>query len=77
MYTALCDYFDQEDAFTLTLRVKRGLGDTSKPGAFTKDYLYLDGYYHVKEYVRKGGSLHALYTGKIGIEHVPFLPYLE
>jgi uncharacterized protein (TIGR02421 family) len=77
VYTTLREYFSDEDAFRLTMRVKRGLKDTSKPGGFTKDYFYLEGYYRVKEFVKKGGSLDSLYTGKIGIEHIPFLRYLE
>lgn len=77
VYTSLCEYFPKEDAFTLTMRTKRGMSDTSTPGALTKDYVYLHGYYQVKDYIKKGGSLDALYVGKVGIEHVPFLKYLE
>ncbi len=77
VYTTLCEYFPKEDAFTITMRTKRGMSDTSTPGALTKDYFYLQGYYQVKEYIKKGGSLDALYVGKVGIEHVPFLKYLK
>ncbi len=77
VYTTLLEYFPKEEAFTLTMRVKRGLKDTSKPGAFTKDYVYLQGYHNIKQFVQKGGDVQALYVGKIGIEHVPFLKYLN
>jgi uncharacterized protein (TIGR02421 family) len=77
VYNSLLEFFTKDDAFMLTMRVKRGLGVTSKPGAFTKDYLYLKGYYDMKKYVKKGGTLDRLYVGKIGIQHVPLLPHLE
>ncbi len=71
-YQYLRDFFSREDAWTLALRAKRGMGDTSKPGAFTKDYLYLDGYYKVKEFAKRN-DVAKLYVGKIGVEHVPLL----
>lgn len=76
VYTDLLEFFPKEDAWTLTLRVKRGISDTSKPGAFTKDHIYLSGYYMIKDFVRKGGNLKSLYVGKIGIQHVPLLKKL-
>lgn len=75
-YTYLRRYFTQNDAWKLTLRVKRGLCDTSLPGAFTKDIAYLKGYYQVKEYIRKGGSYNDLYIGKIGIQHIKLVKQL-
>jgi len=40
-YQKLCKYFGEQEAYHLTLRVKRGLKDTSQPGAYTKDSIYL------------------------------------
>ena len=60
-------WFSPKMAWKLTLRAKRGTGDTSKPGAYTKDVLYLRGYYKIKSYVNKGKDLNELYYGKIGI----------
>lgn len=74
-YQYLCDFFSKEDAWTLTLRAKRGIDDTSKVGAFTKDYLYLDGYNKVKEFA-KNNDIAKLYAGKIGVEHVPLLRHI-
>ena len=54
-------------AWNVTLRVKRGLGDTAKPGAFTKDHHYLKGYLDVKKFVDSGGDIRLLYTGKLNI----------
>lgn len=73
VYNVLLEYFDKEEAFNLTLRAKRGILDTSRPGACTKDYLYLKGKYLVENYVRKGGKLKDLYIGKIGVQHVKLL----
>jgi len=63
-------YFDEDLAYRLAVRAKRGLADTSKPGAFTKDIAYLQGYIDLKRYLKKGGSLNKLYYGRIGIQHV-------
>ena len=76
VYNYLLEYFNKEEAFVLASRVKRGLSDTSKPGAYTKDYFYLAGYYRIKDFVRRGGDLHKLYVGKIGTEHVELLDYI-
>jgi len=54
-----------EHAWSTTLRVKRGLSDTSKAGSFSKDHHYLKGYLRVKQYLDRGGSLESLYVGKI------------
>ena len=76
VYNSLLEYFPKNDAWTLTLRAKRGLSDTSKPGAFTKDHIYLKGFLNVKKYAERGGDIKKLYIGKIGIEHVPLLKYI-
>jgi hypothetical protein len=76
VYNSLLDYFPKGEAWILTLRAKRGLMNASKPGAFTKDYLYLQGFLKVKGYVEGGGDIKKLYVGKIGVEHVPLLEYI-
>ncbi|MDP3917187.1 MAG: DUF1704 domain-containing protein [Nanoarchaeota archaeon] len=76
VYNDLLDYFPKNDAWTLTLRSKRGMIDTSKPGGFTKDHLYLKGFLKVKQFAESGGDMKKLYVGKIGIEHVPLLDYI-
>jgi uncharacterized protein (TIGR02421 family) len=68
-FNELKQIFAPADAWTLTLRAKRGLRDTSRYGAYTKDYLYLKGYLMVIEYLEEGGDLYNLYYGKIGVEH--------
>lgn len=56
------------EAFRATTKAKRGLCDTGKKGAFTKDYVYYKGYYQVENFVNNGGSLSELYLGKINLE---------
>jgi uncharacterized protein (TIGR02421 family) len=73
IYNYLLEFFPPSTAFKLTTRAKRGLGDTSKPGGCTKDYIYIDGYLKVKNYLDNGGSLNLLYFGKVGLEHLKFL----
>jgi uncharacterized protein (TIGR02421 family) len=76
VYNHLLEYFPRNDAWILTLRSKRGLTDTSKPGAFTKDHIYLKGFLKVKNFAENGGDMEKLYVGKIGVEHVPLLDYI-
>ncbi|MBN1544910.1 DUF1704 domain-containing protein [Candidatus Woesearchaeota archaeon] len=71
IYNYLIGFFPPATAFRLATRAKRGIADTSKPGGCPKDYVYIDGYLRVKEYLEKGGRLSDLYVGKVGIEHLP------
>jgi uncharacterized protein (TIGR02421 family) len=63
----LLKYFDEQDAWQITLRVKRGMADTSKPGCYPKDHLYLKGYYSVKKFLKQKNGLKTLFIGKISI----------
>ncbi len=60
-------------AFASALKAKRGLGDTSKPGAFTKDLIYFKGYYQIKEYIEKGGTIKDLYLGKFNLDDLEII----
>lgn len=57
----------EEQAFRSALKAKRGFSDTSKKGAFTKDYIYYKGYHQIKEFVEDGGDIKNLYIGKLNI----------
>ena len=60
-------------AWNVTLRVKRGMSDTSLPGAFTKDHHYLKGYLEVKNFLDHGGDMRLLYTGKLNVANAESL----
>ncbi|MFH0831165.1 MAG: tyrosine/phenylalanine carboxypeptidase domain-containing protein, partial [Parcubacteria group bacterium] len=67
-------------AFGVAAKVKRGLIDTSKPGGFTKDYLYLAGRRDIMNFVGSGGDLRDLYIGKIFLDDLKILqdqPWLQ
>lgn len=58
---------DVERRWTIVVRQKRGLTDTSKPGAFTKDLVYFEGMIEVwKWLVAHEFDITTLYFGKIG-----------
>lgn len=79
VFDELRKYFDDSTAWKVTLRAKRGLDDTSKPGAYTKDYLYLKGYYEVKKFLEEKGDqgLKVLYYGRIGLGDVPIIKEMK
>lgn len=76
-YHYLQRYFSDETAWKLTVRAKRGLGDTSAAGAFTKDSVYLRGYLQVKDYWYRHRDLSPLYYGRISLDHIPLLPKIK
>lgn len=67
----------EENAWKYTFRVKRGLGDTSKPGVFAKDAQYLLGAFAIEKYLQEGGKLHDLFIGKVSPEDVKLLSGIE
>lgn len=74
VYKAVLPYCKDEDvAFRVTARFKRGLADTSKPGGFLKDHAYLEGYLLIKTFVAHGGDIKKLYAGKIRINDLYLL----
>ncbi len=73
IYNYFLEFFSPSTAFRLALRAKRGIADTSRPGGCPKDYVYIDGYVRVKEFLEKGGDINRLFVGKIGVEHVPLV----
>jgi len=66
-------FFDEKTALKLTMRAKRGLSHTQVEGGFTKDSVYMKGYYEVTNYMKRGGTLEDLYVGKIGIKETPYV----
>lgn len=62
---------DSERAWTWTLKKKRGICDTSKKGAFTKDLVYFEGFVEVLNYLKKNNyDPSELYYGKIDLKDI-------
>lgn len=74
-YKYLCKNFRPSTALKLTLRAKRGMSDTSQPGAFTKDVCYLRGFIKILQFA-KNHNVEKLYVGKVGIEDIPLIDQL-
>ncbi len=74
LFKYLSNYMDHEEAFSMTLRVKRGLVDTSVKGGYTKDQVYLDGYISVKSMTMNDRL--KLYYGKIGKDDIALVEQL-
>ncbi len=60
---------DQERAYGIAVRIKRGLTDTSVHGGYTKDQVYFSGYLAVK--ALSDAERGRLWIGKIGIDDIP------
>lgn len=58
---------DKLQRFYYVIRVKRGLEDTSVPGGYYKDQVYLEGIVNILQ-DRKNLDFHGLYCGKISLE---------
>lgn len=60
---------DFESSWFLTLKKKRGLTDTARPGCITKDIVYFEGAIVVLEWLKTNDfTLEKLYYGKIALE---------
>jgi hypothetical protein len=66
------NYFDDETAFRLTLRAKRGVKYQEKGGAFYKDALYFKGMLKVDDFLLEHKP-HELYLGKYSIYDIPLV----
>ena len=76
VFEELREYFDEETAYHIVQRVKRGLADTSHPGALTKEFHYFTGPSRVRAYLDDGGTLAMLMGGKIAFKHAPVVAKL-
>ncbi len=72
LYKKLSVYIDDpERCWRRCLRVKRGIKDTSKPLAFSKDQLYFSGVIKVIDWLEKNDyNTEKLYWGKIALEDI-------
>jgi alpha-L-glutamate ligase-like protein/uncharacterized protein (TIGR02421 family) len=58
----------EKSAVNMSFRVKRGLSDTSQPGAMSKDYCYYKGLKSIENFVSGGGNIKDLYYGKYNLK---------
>ncbi len=62
---------DPERRWTVTIRQKRGLTDTSKPGGFTKDLVYFEGMVETWDWLKNNNfDITNLYFGKLAKEDI-------
>lgn len=74
LYNALLGLLPKKEAFDVCYRVKRGLGDTSKPGIYAKDVVYFRGFRKVRRKIFESRNLYAsLYAGKINFKQVEWV----
>lgn len=71
IFTELRNYFSEQDTLYITQRTKKGFCSTSEYGGFTKDYVYFDGYYKVKEFLNLNNDPKILFVGSVGLEDIP------
>jgi uncharacterized protein (TIGR02421 family) len=65
--------YTPEKALSKAIEVKRGIGDTSEPGGFTKGVVYFRGLRAIEQYLLHGGDLKRLYIGKIALEDLELM----
>jgi hypothetical protein len=62
---------DNERAFNMAFKKKRGLTDTSLPGGFTKDYVYFEGFVeNTKFLIENDFPIKELYFGKLSSKDI-------
>lgn len=69
LWEELGQRFAPRGAFTLALRIKRGLARPGEPGVYAKDAVYGLGWASVRRFLDEGGSVADLYVGKVGLHH--------
>ena len=65
--------YDTSKSMTTAIGIKRGIADTSRPGAFTKGIVYFRGWRAIDDFVQKQGDLRRLYVGKIALEDLELI----
>lgn len=64
---------DKERRFKITLRSKRGIADTSMPGGYTKDQVYLRGVVKMATWLKDNNfDITKLYIGKVSVEDLAY-----
>ncbi|MBP6921684.1 DUF1704 domain-containing protein, partial [Candidatus Gracilibacteria bacterium] len=65
----------QEQIFSDTCRIKRGIKHTQRTGVlgYMKDTIYLPGYLNMKQWIESGGDPYMLFQAKIKITDIPLM----
>ena len=74
VYNFIQPFVGEDHAYNIALSVKRGLSDTSKPGAFTKPFIYFSGWKKIQQLSPQDRQL--LLIGKISFLHLPLIKEL-
>ncbi len=77
LFEKLCTLGTKKQAWSTAVKVKRGMSDTSLPGAFMKNALYYWGYLEVIHFLDQGGAFEDLFYGKYSIADVDLVKELE
>ncbi|MDF2379156.1 MAG: DUF1704 domain-containing protein [Candidatus Gracilibacteria bacterium] len=77
IYNKGLEYLDQNDAWKLAVKVKRGMNDTSKPGGFTKNALYYWGYREIAQYLENDGEYRDLFLGKFELSQLDLIRQMK
>jgi hypothetical protein len=74
LYNAALSFVPKSLAWSYAYSVKRGLGDTSKPGINSRDVVYFRGFRRVRRRIKADKSVYdKLYAGKISFKQVKWL----
>ncbi len=68
---------DNDLAWKLCVKSKRGLKNTETKTTFTKDAVYFRGNQDIEKFVKDGGKIADLYVGKIDIDDLPIISQME
>ncbi|MEM7538383.1 MAG: tyrosine/phenylalanine carboxypeptidase domain-containing protein [Chloroflexota bacterium] len=78
VFAHLCSYTDEESAFAIVTRAKRGMMDTSQSGAHVKDKVYFEGLQAVSAHLSEYPNDYALLMcGKVSLRMLPDLRELK
>jgi hypothetical protein len=74
LYNVMFGIYSKNKAFYITYLAKRGMGDTSLPGVYTKSAAYFRGFRKVRKELALDASLYEkLFAGKISLKHVKWV----
>lgn len=77
VFDMLKKYVSEERAWKTTVKIKRGMSDTGRSGAFIKNALYWWGCQQVEQYLKQGGEYKDLFVGKFEISQIDLVKGIE